>query len=749
MNSYYHLIVFLLSLTAVFSFLTFVVLFFLLYKRKKKNTNLTISTNINNNLDLDYFFSSLDKLDFGFYCYFCSSKKEYCSNQLATFLDLKNGKDSTKIEFISKFTADDGEQLLANINSLINYGKTFELIVNKEDLKTTSQKISYIITGNKIFLEDVDESIVVVSVRHFNALQNMVTNIGSHKQQDEFVKNLPLTAWLFDNNLNIMYTNYYTDSLSDDIKKHMKYVISNKKHFATELILEDETFELDITPLADNKFFAYIVNTTSKNEAFSTHNIYNIIKQKLPLPYMLLDEKLSIISCSDEIKKIFKIESYNILSSLSYEEFLRKLIRSDIINYEQKEISEYLETELKYYENNNSVFDKKLELKSRKTFNIKSIPIDEKWLLVFNDITEKSEQERKFQDLANLQKITLNKLNEAVMFVSSDGRVGLFNKKFCEIWNIDSSFLKTNPHLNDIFKLMGKFTTNFKEEQYISLSDKILSVSYPKNEEVEFELKSKKIINFFYSNLQGGGSLLIFNDITSIKEVESSLQYKADIAEKAKEQVVSYINGATYEIRNPLHTINLNVDSLNKEDKDHLNKKHKSYIQSISNASLQLSDIIARVTELAFLYAERKKINFSSFNLNNLIESIITSFKYSNSDVRIFYKQEEVIDLVSDDGIVRNMLEHTLYYLNSIQQGDTDITIVTKQKLGILSIKFISNVVIHESDINFLKENNEQAMFSGIVLLERYVRALHGGLTVSRDVVNNSILTYELKSKIS
>ena len=73
---------------------------------------------------------------------------------------------------------------------------------------------------------------------------------------------------------------------------------------------------------------------------------------------------------------------------------------------------------------------------------------------LFNDVTERLDLERRFQELIRVQGETLDNLAEGVAVFASDGRLRLHNSAFARMWSLSPQTLAERPHIETDLRLM-------------------------------------------------------------------------------------------------------------------------------------------------------------------------------------------------------------------------------------------------------------------------------------------------------
>ena len=69
---------------------------------------------------------------------------------------------------------------------------------------------------------------------------------------------------------------------------------------------------------------------------------------------------------------------------------------------------------------------------------------------LYDDATERFALESRYNALIDVQRETLDSLNEGVAVFATDGRLKLFNSAFLQIWRLSRSLLKEGPHIDRI-----------------------------------------------------------------------------------------------------------------------------------------------------------------------------------------------------------------------------------------------------------------------------------------------------------
>lgn len=224
-------------------------------------------------------------------------------------------------------------------------------------------------------------------------------------------------------------------------------------------------------------------------------------------------------------------------------------------------------------------------------------------------------------DLLKLEALNeriIQSITSGLMTLDGDGKILLFNPAAENIFSVKANHvvgkkvLDVLPGLQDVEILRPPLTQDpARHESFIDFH-------FEKDEGHRMYLR----LSLSPLLLEGGnakGHILIFQDLTSIKEIEEEMKKREGLA-----LIGELAAGVAHEIRNPLASISGSIQML-KENLDE------------DNVNSRLMDItlreIARLNHLVkdfLIFARPKEVNLTSFDLNQLITDTLLLFKKSD-----------------------------------------------------------------------------------------------------------------------
>ena len=195
--------------------------------------------------------------------------------------------------------------------------------------------------------------------------------------------------------------------------------------------------------------------------------------------------------------------------------------------------------------------------------------------------------------LSDLHSAIVDHVPSGILYLDADGNVQLMNQAALQI--LERSYVGEtikNSELNFLVKSDGRFESDFLYK------------------------KSQKKIGHHLTKLPNGGSVIVFQDVTQIRELETKVQLQDKLA-----SVGQLAAGIAHEIRNPLASLSGSIQLLKAET-------------SIKESSDKLMKIVLRETDRldhllqSFLnYAKPSHLQLEKINISELVEEILSLMK--------------------------------------------------------------------------------------------------------------------------
>jgi signal transduction histidine kinase len=232
---------------------------------------------------------------------------------------------------------------------------------------------------------------------------------------------------------------------------------------------------------------------------------------------------------------------------------------------------------------------------------------------LFNDVTERLDLERRFQELIRVQGETLDNLAEGVAVFASDGRVRLANSAFARMWGLSPQTLAERPHIETITALSRPLHGNHPTWQALravitALDDRVAI-------EDRLERRDGGVVDCTTVPLPDSATLVTFHDVTDSVNVERALRERNEALEHADKIKIDFVHHVSYELRSPLTNIIGFVHLLADPATGPLAEKQREYLDYITVSTNTLLALINNILDLATIDAGRMQLNLGPVDI--------------------------------------------------------------------------------------------------------------------------------------
>lgn len=239
---------------------------------------------------------------------------------------------------------------------------------------------------------------------------------------------------------------------------------------------------------------------------------------------------------------------------------------------------------------------------------------------LYENVTEKIELEREFNELINVQRETLDNLNEAVALFGSDGRLKLFNPAFVQIWDLAPEHLEDAPHVDEVIACCREILDDESYWDGVKLAVTSLGTDHSAITQ-RIERADGTVFAFASVPLPDGATLLTYSDITDSSRIEKALRERAEALEAADQLKSEFISNVSYELRTPLTNIIGFADGLTMGLAGPLSRKQTEYVGDILTSSHVLLRVIDAILDLATIDAGAMELKFADVDITETLQA--------------------------------------------------------------------------------------------------------------------------------
>lgn len=219
-------------------------------------------------------------------------------------------------------------------------------------------------------------------------------------------------------------------------------------------------------------------------------------------------------------------------------------------------------------------------------------------LLIAEDRTEQLRLSAMRDTLLRTRTATFDSLFESVAVFAPDGRMQLWNRRFAADWGLESDFLDTHPHMDDLLK---KLAARLKTpSQAKAVGDAVRAATLDRSETGgRVGLADGRTLEFAGVPLPDGNGLLTVLDITDSQKAETALRERNAALVEANAVKTRFLANMSYELRTPLTSIGGFAELLDGGVGGELSEEGREYVAAILSSAERLGEQIESLLDLS------------------------------------------------------------------------------------------------------------------------------------------------------
>ncbi|WP_265529783.1 sensor histidine kinase [Sphingomicrobium marinum] len=282
--------------------------------------------------------------------------------------------------------------------------------------------------------------------------------------------------------------------------------------------------------------------------------------------------------------------------------------------------------------------------------------------LIFEDRTEQVRLASARDTLLRVRAATFDNLFEAVAVFASDGRLYLWNRRFCDVWGFEEEWLSEHPRVDELVPILAKSLVN--PAATAQMREMVRSTTSGRQTgSGRLAFSDGRNFDFAAVPLPDGNALFTMVDITDSTRIEAALRERAEALEEADKVKTDFVENMSYELRTPLTSIGGFAEMLEQGYAGKLEPAAKEYVDAIITSVERLSRLIDNVldltrTEEGALAIEQERVDLAGL-VRNAAKAIEDRSKEKDQSVEL-----DIADscghVLGDARRLREAFEHVL-----------------------------------------------------------------------------------------
>ena len=232
---------------------------------------------------------------------------------------------------------------------------------------------------------------------------------------------------------------------------------------------------------------------------------------------------------------------------------------------------------------------------------------------LFDDVTERLDLERRYEEVIRVRGETLDNLAEGVAAFASDGRIRLHNPAFARMWRLSPQLLAERPHIETISELCQPLIGD--DPTWSRLREVVTAIDSREPIAGRVERRDGTVVDCTAVPLPDGATLVTFHDVTDSVNVERALRERNEALEDADKIKIDFVHHVSYELRSPLTNIIGFVHLLGEPSTGPLAQKQREYLDYITVSTNTLLALINNILDLATIDAGRMQLNLGPVDI--------------------------------------------------------------------------------------------------------------------------------------
>ena len=282
--------------------------------------------------------------------------------------------------------------------------------------------------------------------------------------------------------------------------------------------------------------------------------------------------------------------------------------------------------------------------------------------IILEDRTEQVRLASSRDTLLRVRTATFDNLFEAISVFASDGRLYLWNRRFCQVWDLDEEWLAEHPRVDELVPVMAKKLVN--PTAAAQVREMVRDTTTGRQSGTgRVSMTDGRHFEFAAVPLPDGNALFTMVDVTDSTRIEAALRERATALEEADKVKTDFVAGMSYELRTPLTSIGGFAEMLAQGYAGKLPPAASDYVDAILESVERLAKLIDDVLDLTQGDRTGVVLDRERIDMAGLCRTVAESIAPRSAEK----KQKLSVDIDESTGVaigdsrrLRESLEHVL-----------------------------------------------------------------------------------------
>ena len=217
-------------------------------------------------------------------------------------------------------------------------------------------------------------------------------------------------------------------------------------------------------------------------------------------------------------------------------------------------------------------------------------------------------------------RVTFDNMAHAVVMFDSRLELTAWNRQFSALLELPESFLKGKPTFAEFIRHLAERGEYGAVD--VEFEVRRLTGSVEKQFIVERTRPDGTVLEIRHNPLPGGGTVIIYSDVTERKHYEETLTAARDQAEAVSRTKSSFLANMSHELRTPLNAIIGLTDMMIGNAARFSTEKAEEPLRRVHRAGNHLLGLINQFLDLSKIEAGKLELNLETVNIASLVDEV-------------------------------------------------------------------------------------------------------------------------------
>jgi signal transduction histidine kinase len=243
-------------------------------------------------------------------------------------------------------------------------------------------------------------------------------------------------------------------------------------------------------------------------------------------------------------------------------------------------------------------------------------------VMIAEDRTESLALSATRDTLLRTRSATFDSLFESLAVFAPDGRLQLWNRRFCSIWDLPEEFLDEHPRIDAVLERIAPRLA--RPGQRKAIGEVVRTATLDRHQRGgQVQMSDGRTLEFAGVPLPDGNGLLTILDVTDYRKAEDALRERASALEEADAVKTRFLANMSYEFRTPLTSIGGFAELLQSGIAGDLTPQAQDYVAAILSAVERLRAQIESVLDLTQSEAGLLPIATEEVDLLSFVTAVV------------------------------------------------------------------------------------------------------------------------------